>query len=230
MLDQGSNFQQFPCQGISWKQSLVWHLLKNNNNRTKFSPPQVNRQGSPTATGLVCGMHYQDQQAASQQLCPAGQPAQTRLGSLAVSTRYNKERGCHDREQAGDKPKALHCCLVAKSRPTLWPRGLQPSRLLCPWDSQARILEWISISFSRGCFQTRDRTHISCIAGGFFTAKPPGKARNPPYTLGKDEASPSDTGTQGPSRTTLGFYSEAPCLVNRGLSLQLILFSILPCP
>ena len=29
MLDQGSHFQQFPCQGVYWKQSFVWHLLKN---------------------------------------------------------------------------------------------------------------------------------------------------------------------------------------------------------
>ena len=42
---------------------------------------------------------------------------------------------------------------------------------------QARILEWVDISFSRGSSQPRDRTHISCIAGGFFTAEPPGKPR-----------------------------------------------------
>ena len=29
--------------------------------------------------------------------------------------------------------------------------------------SQARILEWVVISFSRGCSQPRDWTHISCI-------------------------------------------------------------------
>ena len=29
--------------------------------------------------------------------------------------------------------------------------------------SQARILEWAAISFSRGSAQSRDRTHISCI-------------------------------------------------------------------
>ena len=40
---------------------------------------------------------------------------------------------------------------------------------------QARILEWVAIPFSRGPSQRRDPTHISCIAGGFFTAKPPWK-------------------------------------------------------
>ena len=33
---------------------------------------------------------------------------------------------------------------------------------------QARILEWVSISFSRGSSQLRDRTQVSHIAGGFF--------------------------------------------------------------
>ena len=34
---------------------------------------------------------------------------------------------------------------------------------------QARILERVAISFSRGSSQSRDWTHVSCIAGGFFT-------------------------------------------------------------
>ena len=35
---------------------------------------------------------------------------------------------------------------------------------------QAKILEWAAFSFSRGSFQPRDRTQVSCIAGGFFTS------------------------------------------------------------
>ena len=35
---------------------------------------------------------------------------------------------------------------------------------------QARILEWVAFPFSRGSFQPRDRTQVSCIAGGFFTS------------------------------------------------------------
>ena len=34
---------------------------------------------------------------------------------------------------------------------------------------QARILEWVTIPFSRGSSQPRDRTQDSFIAGGFFT-------------------------------------------------------------
>ncbi|KAG5213536.1 hypothetical protein JEQ12_009322 [Ovis aries] len=34
---------------------------------------------------------------------------------------------------------------------------------------QARILEWVAISYSRGSSCPRDRTWVSCIAGRFFT-------------------------------------------------------------
>ena len=49
---------------------------------------------------------------------------------------------------------------------------------------QARILEWVAISYSRGSSQPRDRTSlscVSCIAGGYFATKPPGK----PYAAAK---------------------------------------------
>ena len=35
---------------------------------------------------------------------------------------------------------------------------------------QARILEWVAMSSSRGSFQPRDRTQVSHIAGRFFTS------------------------------------------------------------
>ena len=41
--------------------------------------------------------------------------------------------------------------------------------------SQARILEWFVIPFSRGSSPPRDQTCVSCIADGFFTTAPPGK-------------------------------------------------------
>ena len=54
--------------------------------------------------------------------------------------------------------------------------GLNPGLLHCkqilnclshqesPW-----ILEWVAYPFSRGSSQPRNRTRVSCIAGGFFT-------------------------------------------------------------
>ena len=40
---------------------------------------------------------------------------------------------------------------------------------------QARILEWVAISFSRGSFLFRDQIRVSCLTGRFFITKPPGK-------------------------------------------------------
>ena len=42
-------------------------------------------------------------------------------------------------------------------------------RLLCPWNLQARILEWVAVPFSRGSSWLRDPTQVSCIAGRFIT-------------------------------------------------------------
>ena len=41
---------------------------------------------------------------------------------------------------------------------------------------QASILDWAAISFLRGSFPPRDRTLVSCIAGGFFTTSAPWEA------------------------------------------------------
>ena len=41
--------------------------------------------------------------------------------------------------------------------------------------SQARILEWVAITYSSESSQPRNWTCVSCIAGGFFTTVPPGK-------------------------------------------------------
>ena len=35
---------------------------------------------------------------------------------------------------------------------------------------RARMLEWVAVPFSRGSFQLRDQTQVSCILGGFFTS------------------------------------------------------------
>ena len=55
---------------------------------------------------------------------------------------------------------------VAQSCPTLW------DCMDCSSVHeifQARILEWVAISFSRGSFRPRDRTWVTCIAGRVFT-------------------------------------------------------------
>ena len=57
------------------------------------------------------------------------------------------------------------CCLVPKSCPTVCdPMDCSPPGSSVHGISQARILEWIAISFSRGSSQPRDQTLISCIS------------------------------------------------------------------
>ena len=54
-------------------------------------------------------------------------------------------------------------CSLTQSHPTLcsppWTRGSSVHGIL-----QARILEWVAISSSRGSSQTRNRTHVSYIS------------------------------------------------------------------
>ena len=60
--------------------------------------------------------------------------------------------------------------VVAPSCLTLWdPVDCSPSGSSVHGISQARILEWIAISFSKGSSLPRDWTWVSCIAGRFFT-------------------------------------------------------------
>ena len=52
---------------------------------------------------------------------------------------------------------------------SLQPQGLQPTRLLCPWDFPRReYWSGLAISFSRGSSLRRDRTQVSCLTGRFL--------------------------------------------------------------
>ena len=55
---------------------------------------------------------------------------------------------------------------VAQSRPTL----CDPIDYTLCGILQARILERLAFLFSRGSSQSRDQTHVSRIAGGFFAS------------------------------------------------------------
>ena len=66
-------------------------------------------------------------------------------------------------------PLSVQFSSVAQSCPTL----CDPMNHRMPGSSvrgisQARILEWVAISLSRGFSQPRGRTRVSCIAGRFF--------------------------------------------------------------
>ena len=75
-----------------------------------------------------------------------------------------------------DQKLAQHCkstmnvkVLVAQVCPTsCYPRDYRPPGSSVHGILQARILEWVAISFSRGSSQPRDWTQVSRIAGRFF--------------------------------------------------------------
>ena len=59
---------------------------------------------------------------------------------------------------------------VAQSCPTLCdPMDCSPPSSSAHGILQARILEWVAMSFSRGSSQPRDQTQVFCIARRFFT-------------------------------------------------------------
>ena len=67
-------------------------------------------------------------------------------------------------------------CSVAKSCLTLCdPMDYSPAGSSVYGIFQARILEWVAISFPRASCWPRDQTCISCLAGKFFPTEPPGK-------------------------------------------------------
>ena len=63
-------------------------------------------------------------------------------------------------------PWYFSCVLVAQ--PCLTSRTVARHRISVHRIRQARILQWIAISFSRGSSQPRDGKLVSCIAGRFF--------------------------------------------------------------
>ena len=67
-----------------------------------------------------------------------------------------------------------HTRLVTKSYPTLCdPLDWSPPGSSVHGIFQARVLEWVAISFCRVSSRSRDQNFISCIAGEFFTVEPP---------------------------------------------------------
>ena len=67
-------------------------------------------------------------------------------------------------------------CMYAQSCQTVCnPMGCSPPGSSVHGIFQARILEWITISYSRGSSQPRDQTMSPTFVGIFFTTEPPGK-------------------------------------------------------
>ena len=71
------------------------------------------------------------------------------------------------------------CAQSLKSCLTLWdPMDCSPPTSSVHGILQARILQWVAMSFSRGSSWPRGQTCISCITGGFFTVWATGRLHN----------------------------------------------------
>ena len=69
--------------------------------------------------------------------------------------------------------------LLAQSCPTVCDSmGYSPPGSSVHGILQARILQWVAISFSRGSSQPRERTQVSCTAGRLFTIWTTGNTRS----------------------------------------------------
>ena len=62
--------------------------------------------------------------------------------------------------------ESISCSVVSDS---LWPHGLQPARLLCPWNSPGKNTAIGCHSILKGDFLTSHWTPVSCIERRFFT-------------------------------------------------------------
>ena len=71
-----------------------------------------------------------------------------------------------------------HPCSIAQLCLTLChPMDCSPPGFSVDGISQARILEWVATSYSRGSSWPRQQTRVSWLAGGFLTNGLPGKSR-----------------------------------------------------
>ena len=63
-----------------------------------------------------------------------------------------------------NKDPLLHACLLTQVCPTLCkPMDCSPPGFCVSGTFQARLLEWVAISSSRGSSWPRDQTHVSCV-------------------------------------------------------------------
>ena len=95
-------------------------------------------------------------------LCKCCTQYVSKFGKISSGHRTGKSRFSFH-SQRKPMPKNAQV-LVAQSCPTLFdPMDCSPPGSSVHEIFQARILEWVAISFSRGSFQPRNWTRVSCI-------------------------------------------------------------------
>ena len=89
-----------------------------------------------------------------------------KVGGQGHSGEYDDGNWQEKMERRGKSIENCSEVKVAQLCPTL----CEPMDYTVHGILQARILEWVAFSFSRGSSQPRDRTQVSCIVGRFFTS------------------------------------------------------------
>ena len=118
---------------------------------------------------------------------PCRAPKTLPSGGKTPAGRHLMLWGCHgvilSEDGFSEKGRVVPGCWVVRQQGSCWSSWIRPDPVcvLLRGIVPARILEWVAVSFSRGSSPSRVQTHVSCIAGRFFTAEPPGK---PPVLCG----------------------------------------------
>ena len=94
--------------------------------------------------------------------CSPGQRHQ--IYFLCLSPRYSENK---KHWLSITNSECVSCSVLSDS---LWPHGLWPARLLCPRDSPGKNTGVVCHSLLQRSCWPRDRTHLSCTAGRFFTS------------------------------------------------------------
>ena len=91
-------------------------------------------------------------------------------------------RSLHSRVPYTPSPLPTHLCvLIAQSYPTLYdPMDCSSPGSSVHGISQARILEWVAISFSRGPSQPKDGPGSPALQADSLPCEPPGKTHTHP--------------------------------------------------
>ena len=139
-------------------------------------------------------LHLLHWQAGSLRLAPPGKPwgslGPVLTGKGDVSTALLGGSSIQNQTQGSDwdallpfapVSAGLLLLLVVQSLSRVWlfwdPMDYSPPSSSFHDISQGRILEWVSMPFSRGLFLTQGSNPSPSIASGFFTAEPPGKPK-----------------------------------------------------
>ena len=110
------------------------------------------------------------------------------------------------------------CSVASVLTDSLRRYGLQPTRVLCPWDSPGKTLERVAISSSRGSSQPRGRTSVSYFSCRWVLYHQHHR-RSPQTNLVSHlicrNSSPSEENANCEDRSCLVLFREAPAKWSR---------------